>query len=150
MGLKTIKGVLHNFLGAYTSRNSDYDGYWLMGLLVRDLQEFKIDLLSVDQNIEENSPVSFAAHLARKLFREQMEKADLSLARVREAQLNITKLPESQNSWINQRECIGNGFRFDAKVVTVTGKTYEDETALVAAPHDADVERRSVRRLKGS
>jgi hypothetical protein len=42
---RIIKGVLHNFLGTYTSRYSDYDGYWLFGMLVRDVEELSIDLL---------------------------------------------------------------------------------------------------------
>ena len=29
-----LKGVLAGFLGTYTSRNSDYRGYWLLGFLV--------------------------------------------------------------------------------------------------------------------
>ena len=31
---RVIKSVLHNFLGTYTSRYSDYNGYWLFGFMV--------------------------------------------------------------------------------------------------------------------
>ncbi len=34
---RIIKAVLDNFLGTYTSRYSDFHGYWLFGFLVKDL-----------------------------------------------------------------------------------------------------------------
>jgi len=147
MGLKAVKGVLHNFLGAYTSRNSDYDGYWLMGMLINDLNELRIDLLLASESTVSDSPLVFAIHLARRSFREQMRKAGLGLTRIREGYLNITKLSDSRNGWINDRECIGNTIRFAVKVVMVTGKACERETEIVVALHNPDVERRSVRRL---
>ena len=42
---RAIRGVLGNFLGTFTSRYSDYDGYWLFGFLVADLKDLRIDLL---------------------------------------------------------------------------------------------------------
>ena len=37
---RTIKGVLDNFLGTYTSRYSDYDGYWLFGMVVGEVTDY--------------------------------------------------------------------------------------------------------------
>ena len=50
MHRRIIKGVLHNFIGTYTSRYSDYDGYWLFGMVVRDVAELRIDLLYPNVN----------------------------------------------------------------------------------------------------
>lgn len=40
-----MKSVLRGFLGTYTSRYSDYRGYWVHGQLPPDLLECTIDLL---------------------------------------------------------------------------------------------------------
>ena len=89
---RIIKGVLHNFLGTYTSRYSDYDGYWLFGMLVRDVEELSIDLLC--PSIDAASPLSAVAaiQLAAQKFREQMEKSGLSVLCAQEARLHIMKL----------------------------------------------------------
>ena len=42
---KRVKGVLDNFLGTFTSRYLDHNGYWVFGMLVGDLGELRIDLL---------------------------------------------------------------------------------------------------------
>ncbi len=75
MRRRTINGVLHNFLGTYTSRYSDYDGYWLFGLLVGEVGELKIDLLSPTVGTTTSAPVAAVIELAVRKFREQMEKA---------------------------------------------------------------------------
>lgn len=44
---RVIKSVLHNFLGTYISRYSDFRGYWLFGFLVSNRFDFEseFDLL---------------------------------------------------------------------------------------------------------
>jgi hypothetical protein len=42
--LRAIKCALHNFLGTYSSRYSEYSGYWLFGFLVNDLTRIDFDL----------------------------------------------------------------------------------------------------------
>ena len=72
-----IKSVLHNFLGTYTSRYSDYEGYWLFGFIVGDLVGLDIDLLSrhFDRGA---SPQDLARYLAATRFTEQVDKSRLS------------------------------------------------------------------------
>ena len=43
---RVIPGVLHNFLGTFTSRYSDFDGYWVFGFLIESMDRVRIDLLS--------------------------------------------------------------------------------------------------------
>lgn len=43
---RAIRGVLGNFLGTYTSRYSEHDGYWLFGLVVAELGELEVNLLA--------------------------------------------------------------------------------------------------------
>jgi len=145
MRRRTIKGVLHNFLGTYTSRYSDYDGYWLFGMLVGDVGELKIDLLSPSAATSASAPVAAAIQLAAQKFREQMEKAGLSVSWVREARLDITRLPDSRRGPVNGRVCAGHDVRFVARVVSDYGKAYESEMSVFVAPHDSGVELRSTR-----
>ena len=146
MRRRAIKGVLHNFLGTYTSRYSDYDGYWLFGILIGDVGELNIDLLSPSVDPTASAPMAIAIRLAAQKFREQMEKAGSGVSCVREGWLNITKLPDSQRGVVNGRVCNGQNLRFVAKVVSDYGKTYESKLSLFVAPHDSTVESRSTRR----
>ena len=145
MRRRTIKGILHNFLGTYTSRYSDYDGYWLFGLVVGDTEELRIDLLSPSVGPTASAPVAAAIRLAAQKFREQMEKAGSTVSCAREARLDITRSPASHNGVVNGRLCAGYNVRFRATVVSDYGKTYESEASVFAAPHDSQVERRSTR-----
>lgn len=92
-----IKSVLYNFLGTYTSRYSDYGGYWLFGRLVRRLGELRIDLLNPNYTARQTKVERIACWLAVQRFREQMEKAGIPLSRVRKASLEITRLPDPQS-----------------------------------------------------
>jgi hypothetical protein len=114
-------------------------------MLIDGLREIRIDLLDSTDKPVVDSPISFAFHLAKLKFREQMGKVGLTLARVREANLEMTKLPDSQNRWLNDRQCIGHKIRFVARVVIDTGKTYERELSEIVACHDPRSESRSNR-----
>jgi len=69
-----LRGVLAGFLGTFTSRYSDFDGYWLLGFLVKE-REIVIDLLADPS--DDSSPVSAARHLAAVKFGEQLQKSGL-------------------------------------------------------------------------
>src|SRR5437867_4191419 len=109
-----IKGVLHNFLGTYTSRYSDYDGYWVFGMLIGDVGELRIDLLHPSIATTMAAPVAAAIQLAAQKFQEQMEKSGLTVSCAREAHLVITRLPESREGAVNGRACTGHDVRFVA------------------------------------
>jgi hypothetical protein len=144
MRRRTFHGVLHNFLGTYTSRYSDYDGYWLFGMLVVNVSELQIDLLSMSVDPTASALVAYAIRLAAQKFQEQVEKAGGSVSSVREAQLRITRLAARRGP-VNGRVCAGHDLRFVARVVSNFGKTYESAMSIFVAPHDSGVESRSTR-----
>jgi hypothetical protein len=43
---RRLTGMLFGFLDAFSSRHSDYDGYWIFGLLVRECAHVSFDLLN--------------------------------------------------------------------------------------------------------
>jgi hypothetical protein len=142
--IRTIKGVLHNFLGTYTSRYSDFDGYWVFGFLT-NLENLTIDLLYKESEAVETSPVSAAIQFARQKFTEQMLKAGLSISLLREASLKITLLNESATGLVNGRTHAGRRMRFQVKALSGNGNGFESSKTIFVAPHDANIEQRSGR-----
>jgi hypothetical protein len=147
---RTIKGVLQGFLGTFVSRYSDYEGYWLFGFLVADLDRLNIDLLAQKQLSTEKTPQAMTVALARTKFREQAIKATVSFEMIREAAIEILKLPGIQHGFIGHSARDGCGVLFRVTATMDNGKTYERETVVFVAPHDASVEIRSVRRGSSS
>ena len=138
---RSIRSVLHNFLGTYTSRYSDFDGYWLFGFLVDDVRQVKIDLMSTGGEDDDTMPMATARRLAVTKFAEQIAKVGLAVSRFRDAYLDITKSVDSRRGIVNSRVCSGYELRFMAKAVTDLGKTYASEMSLFVAPHDANAEK---------
>jgi hypothetical protein len=145
MSRKAIKGVLHNFLETYTSRYSDYDGYWLFGVLIEELEQFNINLLDTGCGTTESAPMTAAVQLAATKFQEQMGKAGLSMSCIREARLAATKSSNLRNGYVNGHRSTGFDISFIARAVSHGGKSYECRKSVFVAPHDPDVELRSTR-----
>jgi hypothetical protein len=150
MHRRNLKGALHNFLATFTSRHSDYDGYWLFGFLLNDVEELKIDLLNPNSNRPVSAPLQFAADIAQQKFREQLLKAGLNISCAREAHLTITKLPETRRGLVNGHVSDGHEIRCLATVVTDLGKVYQRRMNIFVAPHNPEIEQRSTRRVRHS
>ena len=144
---RVIKGVLHNFLGTFTSRYSDFDGYWLFGFLVEDIAGMRIDLLDDDDDRARVSPSAFTKWLAARKFAEQLAKAGLPKSWLREARLDISKSPEHRPGLVNGRSSSGYDVKFQAHAVTDLGKAYARTASIFVAPHDPKIELRSARAI---
>jgi len=145
MGRKAIKGVLHNFTETYTSRYSDYGGYWLFGVLISEVDRLNINLLDTVYDASEKTPASAAVQLAAAEFRDQIEKARVSLSWIREARLAVAKSPDARDGFVNGHRSAGFDVSVVTRVVMDSGKTYEHQKKLFVAPHDPQVEQRSTR-----
>jgi hypothetical protein len=142
---RVIPGVLHNFLGTFASRYSDFDGYWVFGFLVEDLDTVRIDLLDEPPGSVDSTPSGFARRMAAQKFREQIAKAGLPKEWFHEAHLDISRSPESKLGFVNGRSSSGYDLRFQAHVVTDLGRAYDSTASIFVAPHDPRVESRSAR-----
>lgn len=139
---RTIHSVLWNFLGTFTSRYTDYGGYWLFGLLIKEFDdELQVDLLAPCCD-GANSPVNAAINAARTKFKEQYTKAGLVELQIKDAKLSIRILVESTNGVVNGRPCIGKSVCFNATAVMAGGRRYERERVLFVAAHNPVVESR--------
>src|SRR5690349_19833517 len=100
---RQITGVLCGLLDTYGSRYSDYDGYWIFGLLAREADVFLFDLLR-EEPAPRFSPVAlYANRLARLKFQQQLEQAHIPLVCVSEAKLLIRKGGDSKVGPVNGR-----------------------------------------------
>ena len=147
MRQRILKSVAHNFLGTYTSRYSDYDGYWVFGIIFDLFEEIVIDLLDPIAPISGNLPLLAATRLATFKFQEQVNKSGFPISRIRDATLTITKSPFVTERRINGVPSAGNELKFLVTVVSDLGKIYEAAAFIFVAPHNPTVERRSTRRI---
>ena len=143
---RSIKGVLRNFLSTYTSRYTDYGGYWLFGFLVPRLERLSIDLLGPSPAVVAH-PLHAAARTAIERFHDQLRKAGLDPARLGAARLEIRQRAEPVEGHVNG--CLAPGFHvvFAVHAVTTSGRRYESDVTTFVAPHDPALEGRSTRAL---
>jgi len=141
---RAIRGVLGNFLGTYTSRYSDYNGYWLFGFLIDDLGDLRIDLLQTSA-VESTNPLGVAIRSAVVKFADQLQKARLVGSQITEAWLIIQKLPGVVKGSINGVSCVGDNVNFSVEAVMDGGRKYERKQVVFVASHNATVELRSMR-----
>lgn len=140
-----IEGVLHNFLGTFTSRHSDFYGYWLFGFLVENGDQVRIDLLDARAETLDATPSAFAKQLAAQKFAEQVTKAGLLKSRFRAAHLDIAKSSDSKLGLVNGRSCLGHDVRFLAHAEMDSGRSCDAMLFVFVAPYDPEVELRSTR-----
>lgn len=136
---RKILSVLHNFLGTYTSRYSDHQGYWLFGFIVREVDELRIDLLNGTANVHRSAVIDRAVQVAVRKFLEQIVYDDLPIQWIREAKLDISKT-RPMHGIINGHQRSGVELRVCASAVMDIGTQYESKVLMFVAPHDPSVE----------
>jgi hypothetical protein len=141
---KAIKGVLDNFLGTFTSRYSDYQGYWLFGFLVTEAEPLSFDLLSPPARLEAG-PIASAADLAVRKFHDQLTKHGLDRSHVRAASVVIDWLPLTVDGQVNGHRAVGYQVRVSASATTDQGRQYQSERSFFVAPHNPRTEWRSTK-----
>ena len=145
MTRRAIKGVLHNFLRTYTSRYSDYDGYWLFGLVAAQLGDVRVDLCADPPAGRVLTPLAALTEFARRKFREQLDKAGVPRRYIGEAELRVTRSDASTHGPVNGRWSDGHDFTFTVRAVSDRRTTFQDQVTVFVALHDATLESRSTR-----
>src|SRR5258706_13233250 len=120
---RDLKGVVHNFLGTYTSRYSDDEGWWVFGLAEAKLADVHVDLLGTLDRADD--PLLEATQMAQSKFAEHLFKAKIPSSFVREVQLSITLPPEQSRGQVNGRRCHLPISAFSVRVVSVFGNMFE-------------------------
>jgi hypothetical protein len=143
---RRLTGVLCGFLDAFVSRDSDYDGYWIFGLLVRDADVFSFDLLRASSNIDGSPVFAAAAQIAHSKFAKLLEKSRIPAEFVSEGKVVISKLELATLGLVNGRASNGHLYSLRAEATSDLGKQYTARKIIFIAPHDPSVEHRSTRR----
>jgi len=143
MSRRSIKSALHNFLGTYTSRYSDFDGHWLFGFLVDEITLTGIDLMGESYESTESVSMARAKRLAVEKFSEQMTKAGIAATEIAKACLDIAKPSNLRRRLVHIHNREGYDLRFVARAVDNHGRVYESERFIFVAPHDPTMEQRS-------
>src|SRR5687767_7084128 len=118
---KHLRAVLVNFLGTYTSRYSEYRGYWLFGFLVEQQGGVCIDLLSTAEGLEPG-PAGLAHQLAIAKFHDQLRKGGFTSAHLHTARLTIEPHPHAIEEAVGGHLRSGKSVRFRADLVSHRGR----------------------------
>jgi hypothetical protein len=136
---RVLKSVLTGFLGTYSSRYSEFHGYWLFGFIIKSLDRMEVDLL-VPGDSDHGHPARLVARqLAAQRFYDQVTNHGLHLSMIRSAQLILERRPDD-GSLPGQHSRGGYNLHFVASVTADNGKSFERRTAVFVAPHDPKFE----------
>ncbi len=137
---RVLRGVASNTLGTYLSRYSRFDGYWLFGFLVPELDELDVDLLGHDASSA--SPSAQAVSRAQHAFQEQLGKAGYPRAGITRAILTLRRGDATRVAYESRT---GEGWRVVATIqITATnGRTFGGRQEVAVATHDPLRETRS-------
>jgi hypothetical protein len=142
---RLINGALDGFLGSLVSRNSDVNGYWLLGFLAIQRNSIEIDLFKGIGNACQDLPERWLVELARFKYDEQLRKWRIPVAWVAGARLDVIWSREVSNFLVDgqRRDCYKA--KFVASVTTDLGRTLVRSKRVFVAPHNPRLERRSTR-----
>jgi hypothetical protein len=138
--VRVLRGVVGNVLGSYLSRYSTFDGYWLFGFLVPDLDNLQVDLLGPIAIGE--TPREQAVARAQQLFHEQLAKARYPRADITRATLVLSK---DEPMRVEHEGRSDDGWRLVARIAVTTagGRTFEAHRSIGVCKHDPQQEHRS-------
>jgi hypothetical protein len=142
-----IRSVLFNYLETFTSRYSDWRGYWVFGFLAADWERLNdidcldFDLLKPTADSQERVIIAYIRELAVTKFQDQLSKARLAPSSIREAKLAIERMPGMLEVPVNGRPTVGRQVRFSILAVTDLARAYRCEKIIAVAPHNPAVER---------
>ena len=140
---RQLNGVLAGFLGTYTSRYSDFEGYWMFGFIVETVGQLEIDLLG--KRSSEVGAIAAAENLARSKFCEQLRKHGFASSAAAGANLRIVPGVEQVERLAGDLRRLGRDLAFHASVLSDTGNRYTRTKVVFVASHDPRLEQRSAR-----
>ncbi|ATC64543.1 hypothetical protein CMV30_11585 [Nibricoccus aquaticus] len=142
---RQIAGVLGNTLSAFASRYSDYDGYWLFGILITRADHFTFNIVGENPAERDDPVVAAAFYRGRNLFFQQLEKAQLPVGFISSASISLEKSSITKLGPVNHHAVLGHDVTMSARAVSDLGKVYRSTKLIFVARHDPAIELRSVR-----
>lgn len=146
---QSMRSVLDNFLSTLVSRNSDHDGYWLLGQIYCELTDLQADLLGRSSG-SPAEPLGFAQKCVSDMFLDQMTKGRIRADRVRSALLNTSYVRAEVWRFVNGCCTPGSVVQFVAEATMSSGMKYTKSRDIFVAPHDPSRERQSMRAVQSA
>ena len=144
---RLLNGVLDNLLDLLVSRYTDYDGYWLFGLLTSEHKPIKLSLIRPQGTLQH--PVEhYLEHLAHAKFEHLLLRSGLLASHVTAAGLVLTRSETQVNRIAGQHVRWGYMMTLEAWASSDLGRTYRRKRGVFVSPHDPRFEHRSTRRLQ--
>lgn len=137
--------MLHNYLETLSSRYSDYDGFWVFGLLFHNLGAIKIDLDSQSSLLPGDPVLVWFEAESRRKFAEQIAKDRIPIEYVRAARLVCEVVSKPFSGSIGGSPTEGATCRLTVSVTSDLGAEYSRKKEFFVAPHDPSREHRSTR-----
>lgn len=147
-----LKSVATNFLAAYASRHTEYQGYWLFGFLAGVRQPLEIVLLG-DKPVDGpllsaraglwRTPPEAATGQAWETFDDQLAKAGLERSAVESATFTLSTVSEQVEALVGGRLRRGHDMRLEVCIVAADGRQYQAAETKFVALHDPQFEVRS-------
>ena len=128
---RVMQAVLDNFLGTFSSRYSDFKGFWIFGLLVENFELLEVDLL--DPEISSDTMTAVTASLARKLFAEQARKAGFRLTEISGARVTLARSQGLVQGHIDQTNVLGYSLNFVAQADLIN-HIYQSKVSVFVQP----------------
>jgi|GEM_PF-1816697 len=138
--VRVIKSVLHNTLGTFVSRYSDYCGYWLLGQIPMEPASWTADLL--EPALVGPGLFNVARRLAARRFAEQLGKTEVARERVMEAELMWRRGNEAVRGWHGNGWGRGYHVALTATARMDDGRSFNCSVTVFVAPHDPSRESR--------
>lgn len=146
MTLSALKSVLHNFLGTFTSRNADYNGYSFWGFVLPFLDYYEIDLLKKSKHYTENILLDEFSDLASHTFLTQLGKHRIETYEILKARLTFAVIDSSQKIEVNGHLTQGSTLKIYAEAQTGLYTIYHKTAYLTVAKHNPEIEFKSIRK----
>jgi len=139
---RVMNKVLTNFLSSFTSRRTNFDGYWAFGFITDHLKALELDLL--DGNVPDGpAPLQYVLERAVDIFQDQASKAGLTAFMVKSATLSIHLIDQPPTTQVIEgHERSGELYQCTATAEMDNGSRFQQEVGLFIAPHDPDLEMR--------
>jgi hypothetical protein len=138
--INEINGAIAGFLGTYSSRYSDFRGYWLMPRLLSPSAPLTFDLMGTGDL--PNDPCGSAERLAREKFSQQLAKHRRKPSDLKSATLEIRTSDTSKRALAgpSTRDCYT--MTLSLVVAATLGKHFKRQIELLVAPHNPHFELR--------
>lgn len=146
MSLRALKSVLHNFLGSFTSRYTDYNGYSFWGFVLPYLDFYEIDLLKRNKNYTENILLNEFSDLANRIFLDQLGKHRIETYEILKAKLIFTIVDSSQTIDVNGYLTNASTIKVYAEAQTGLYRIYDKTMYITVAKHNPEIEFKSAGR----